>query len=293
MSTILHSPEIRKIESRYVSLFDRTIKKGLLGVSAPAIPAKVRNQFKSATFRHQLDKLIDDVVILAINDTDKDLGRSTASTLSERRLGFVIASPEVLPLTEELVRLSTELSGEVVKSILEMLKEEGIYQTHPDQLATRIKEFWGNEKYRAIRFSRTFSAEVANNTTLHRYKQHKIKAWEFRAKLDSRTTIQCQMLHGTIFYTDSKSSERFRPPLHFHCRSSMWPIPITREIDESRVYENKDLSKLRDQDLVLDSKIVETGLTEISKFKDNYTIDKFILHEDIEKRLLKLKIDLQ
>lgn len=295
MVELLYSPEIRKIESRFVSLFDRTIKKGLLGVAAPAIPAKVKNQFKSATFRQQLDQLIDDVVILGVDYTDTQItGQSSASTRAKLRPRYMSAASEVLPLTEELVRLSTELSGEVVQSILKMLEEEGIYQVHPNKLADRIKELWGGEKYRAVRFSRTFSADVANNTALHRYKQHKIRAWEFRAKLDNKTTLQCQMLHGTIFYTDSESSERFRPPLHHHCRSSMWPVPITRDIDESLVYENRDFSQLRDQEgIELDKEAIEKTLGEISKFKDRYAIDKFILQEDIEKRLLKLKIGLE
>jgi SPP1 gp7 family putative phage head morphogenesis protein len=295
MADLLHSPEIAKIESRYVSLFDRTIKKGLLGVAAPAIPAKVKSKFKSATFRQQLDQLIDDVVILGVDYTDKQItGEASATARAKLSRSYMSAASEVLPLTEELVRLSTELSDEVVQSILKMLEEEGIYQTHPNKLAKRITELWGGEKYRAVRFSRTFSADVANNTALHRHRQHKIRAWEFRAKLDERTTIQCQMLHGTIFYTDSDSSDRFRPPLHFHCRSSMWPVPITREIDESLVYENRDFSQLRDQEGVeLDQEVIEKALGEISKFKDKYAIDKFILQEDIEKRLLKLKIGLE
>lgn len=288
---LLHSPEIYKLESRYVSLFDRTIKKGFKGAAAPALLAKVKNQFKSATFRAQLDQILDDLVLLAVDYADKQItGEASAATRAKLSRSYMSAASEVLPLTEELVRLSVELAQEVVESIVLLLKEEGIYQEHPNQLAKRIMELWDGEKYRAVRFARTFSADVANNSTLHRYRQHKIRAWEFRAKLDEKTTIQCRMLHGTIFYTDSESSGQYRPPLHFHCRSSMWPIPITREIDQALVYENRDFSKLRDQDTELDPDVI---MADISKFKEKYAIDKFILQEDIEKRLLKLKLGIE
>lgn len=288
---LLHSPEIYKLEYRYVSLFDRTIKKGFKGAAAPALLAKVKNQFRSATFRVQLDKILDDLVLLAVDYADKQItGEASAATRAKLSRSYMSAASEVLPLTEELVRLSVELAEQIVESIVILLKEEGIYQVHPNQLAKRIMELWDGEKYRAVRFARTFSADVANNSTLHRYRQHKIRAWEFRAKLDEKTTIQCQMLHGTIFYTDSESSGQYRPPLHFHCRSSMWPIPITKEIDQALVYENRDFSKLRDQDTELDPDVI---MADISKFKEKHTIDKFILQEDIEKRLLKLKLGIE
>ena len=288
---LLQSPEIYKLESRYVSLFDRTIKKGFKGAAAPALLAKVKNQFKSATFRVQLDQILDDLVLLAVDYADKQItGEASAATRAKLSRSYMSAASEVLPLTEELVRLSVELAEQIVESIVILLKEEGIYQVHPNQLAKRIMELWDGEKYQAVRFSRTFTADVANNSTLHRYRQHNIKAWEFRAKLDNKTSIQCQMLHGTIFYTDSESSVQYRPPLHFHCRSSMWPIPITREIDQALVYENRDFSKLRDQDTELDPDVI---MADISKFKEKYTIDKFILQEDIEKRLLKLKLGIE
>ena len=291
MTDLLHSPEIYKLESRYISLFERTIKKGFEGAAAPTLSAMVRRQFRSATFQTQLDQILDDLTLLAVDHSDRQInGSATASARAKHKRTFMFASTDVLPLTEELVIQSTELAQGVTESIVEMLKEEGIYQVHPNILAKRITELWGGEKHRAVRFSRTFSADVANNTTLHRYKQHKIKAWEFRAKLDEKTTIQCQMLHGTIFYTDSGSSTQYRPPLHFHCRSSMWPVPITQEIDESLIYENRDFSTLMDQGIELDPELIKKGLADIQKFKDKYTIDKFILQEDIEKRLLKLKV---
>lgn len=70
----------------------------------------------------------------------------------------------------------------------------------------------------------------------------------------------------------------------------MWPIPITREIDQALVYENRDFSKLRDQDTELDPDVI---MADISKFKEKYAIDKFILQDDIEKRLLKLKLGIE
>jgi SPP1 gp7 family putative phage head morphogenesis protein len=301
MVPLLYTKEVKKIESRYISLFDRTIKKGLTGVPASGIPAKVKVQFRSAGFKLQLDGILNDLVLFASDFTDieltgkvQDAVRTSAQAsfhpLSPGRIG---AAHDSLPLTEELIKQSAGLSQEVVASILEVLKDEGIYELHPNELAKRIQDIWGGEKHRAVRFARTFSADVANETALQRYKRNNVRAWRFSALLDEKTTWQCRMLHGTIFYTDSTSAEKYRPPLHFHCRSGMLPVTITEDIDESLVFENRDFKQLIDQGDIdisaLTPDLIEKNLTLIDGFKEDYSIDNFILQEDIEKRLFKMK----
>lgn len=295
MTLLLHTSEIRKIESRYVSLFDRTVKKGLFGVQAAGIREKVKVVFGSATFRTQLDNILNDLVLFVDGYTSDEITEAEGGAVKNhvlvyRRLG---AASDVLPLTEELVKQSTTLADEVSKSIIEILKDEGIYELNPNQLELRIRDIWGGQKYKSKRFAQTFTSQVSNETALQRYKKNNVRAWSFSALLDDRTTLQCRMLHGTIFYTGSDSAERYKPPLHFNCRSGMKPIAITETIDESLVFENRDFTQLIDQDTFEFSTITGEQVTDtfglMEKYKDDYELDRFMLQEDIEKRLLKMK----
>ncbi len=295
MIYLLHTSEIKKIESRYTSLFDRTIKKGILNTPPSSFRDKVKVVFGSATFQTQLDNILNDLVQFvdgyttdAITTTKKASVKNYV--LINRRLG---AASDVLPLTEELVIQSTTLADEVSKSIIEMLKDEGIYELNPKQLELRIRDIWGGQKYKSKRFAQTFTSQVSNETALQRYKKNNVKAWRFSALLDDRTTLQCRMLHGTIFYTESESAARYKPPLHFNCRSGMQPVTITEEIDESLVFENRDFTKLIDQDSfesnLITSDQVSNTFSLLDEYKDKYELDRFMLQEDIEKRLLKMK----
>ncbi|AFV25190.1 hypothetical protein Mpsy_2991 [Methanolobus psychrophilus R15] len=109
------------------------------------------------------------------------------------------AIEESYMLTEEAVKLSTGLAENVVESIIQMLKDEAIYTTHPNHLAKRREDLWGGERYKAVRFARTFTADVATNTNVYRYRQRGAEYVEFDAELDDRTTDQFRALHGTIF----------------------------------------------------------------------------------------------
>ena len=296
---LLYTPEIRKIESRYVSLFGRTLLKALKGVPPASYKQAAKRQFRAASFRIQLDGIIDDLVLFTVDYADKEIdGFLRASRRHRNRRLNIAAAKQVLPLTEEAVRQSQELADQAVNSILELMREEGIYQEHPNKLAKRITDLWGGEKYRAVLFSRAFSADVATNTTLHRYRQRGISEWQFHAKIDEKTTDQCKMLHGTIFPTDSTGSEQYRPPLHFNCRSSMLPVPLTLEVDDKLRIQNRDFRKLTDQDHnftddSLPGDVVNDTLGKIAEHKRKYTFDKFILDEDLEKRLVKLGVGIE
>ncbi len=301
MVQLLYTSEIRKLENRMITLIDRTIKKGLFGSPASVIDRKVKVQFRAASFRIGADAILNDLVLFAADYTDIELTGSVQASYKTSYAapfrpvgpGRIGAAADVLPLTEEFVLRSSELSSEVTASIIAELKDEGIYELHPDQLELRIRDIWNGEKYKSKRFARTFSAEVANGTALQRYKQNKVRAWRFSALIDNKTSWQCRILNGTIFYTESPESDKYRPPLHHHCRSGMLPVTITEEIDESLVFENRDFTQLVDQDQletnVIPPDLAEKSFKNVDRYKKEYAIDKFILQEDIEKRLFKLK----
>ncbi len=295
---LLDSKEILIIESRLISLFDRTFKRGITGYPA-RLKGSIKKQFKSATFRIQLDSIIDDLFLTTIKYTDASLnGRISASTDYYNNVFGLVASAGTLPLTEEAVRQSVELSDNVAESIIRTLTDEGIYQEHPRVLAKRMKDLWGGEKYRAERFARAFSADVASSTTLYRYKQQGIEYMQIYALIDGRTSSQCRLLHGTIFKVDSPEAQKYHPPFHHHCRTTILPVPVTMEIDPAMRYENRDFSRGMDQNFKplkesFDPDLVKGTFKNIDVFNEKYRISKFILDEDIEKRLAKLGVGIE
>lgn len=294
---LLDSPDVFKIESRFISLFDRTFQKGISGQSGPSLKTSVKKQFSSKTFEIQIDDILNDLCLYTVDYTDAELNGSTSAAIRLQKHGFnIFASAEVFPLTEEAVRQSAELSELISESIIRTLKNEGIYQDAPATLARRMVDLWGGEKYRAERFARTFSAEVATATALNRYKTNGIEEVQFYATIDSRTSPQCRALQGTIFKTDSKEASLYKPPTHHNCRSTLLPITLTMKVDDSLRYENRNFEKQIGQDFQplkdgVDSKVIKTVFKDINSFKDKYAIDKFILQEDVEKRLLKLGVN--
>jgi len=67
------------------------------------------------------------------------------------------------------------------------------------------------------------------------------------------------------------------------------------KVDPALRYENRDFGKPIGQDFTplkdeIDKTVIKNVFKDIEKFKDKYAIDKFILEEDIEKRLLKLGV---
>lgn len=304
MSTILHSPEIFKIENRFSSLFERTLKKGLLNIQGPQIKASVKRAFNSAVFRVQLDKLIDDIHLYSISETDKLISKALSASLirspSRHYLSAADTNTQDTPLilTEEAVRQSEELAVEISESIIEMLKDEAIYQEHPSKLAGRILDKWNGEKYRAVRFARTITADIATNTSFHRFQQQGIQEMQIYATIDKRTSPYCRMMHGTVFKTDSPEASKYRTPFHSNCRTAILPVTAFSNIDDLMRYENRDFSKLYGQnfkvlDEGLDSDSVKKIFKDIDKFKEKYSIPKFIFDEDIEKRLMKLGVGVE
>lgn len=293
---LLDTPKIYQIESNFISLFDRTFRKGIQGVSGSGLKSSIKKQFSSKTFQIQVDNILNDICLYTVGYTDKELhGQTSASIWPINHVVTVFASTEILPLTEEAVRQSTELSSLVSESIIRTLKDEGIYQEAPATLAKRMVDLWGGEKYRAERFARTFCADVANSTALHRYQQNGIEEFQIYAKIDERTSPICRMLHGTIFRADSKDGKQYTPGFHMHCRTTIIPVTLTMKVDPTLRYENRNFGKPIGQDFKplkdgLDKKVIKNVFNDIEKFKDKYAIDKFILQEDIEKRLLKLGV---
>ncbi|WP_177188103.1 minor capsid protein [Methanolobus profundi] len=240
----------------------------------------VRREFGSKTYVKQLDNIITEIIKQSLVYADNQLKEISAAAVEDSYV-----------LTEEAVRISTELADNVVESIVQMLKDDAIYTMHPNQLAKRIVDLWEGERYKAVRFVRTFTADVAIHTTVYRYRQRGVEYVEFDAELDDRTSNQCRALHGTMFSTESDFLDLYRPPLHHHCRSGLKPVPITRVINPAAEFENRDFRHQMDQEgdflkELVDEKVLEKAFENIERFNEKYRISKFILDKDIEKRLM-------
>lgn len=287
--SLLKSPKLIRAENRLILLLDRTMERAFSIKTMDyerELVRNVRREFGSRTYAKQLDTVITEVIKQSLLYADNQMRQISAAAIEESYV-----------LTEEAVRLSTDLAENVAESIVQMLKDEAIYTTHPNHLARRIENFWEGERYKAVRFARTFTADVAIHTTVYRYRQRGVEYVEFDAELDERTSDQCRALHGTIFSTGSDLINKYRPPLHHHCRSGLKPVPITREIDHVAEFENRDFLHQMDQSgeslkELADKKVVNKAFENIERFNEKYRISQFILDKDIAKRLM-LKNDLE
>ncbi|MBP2030356.1 SPP1 gp7 family putative phage head morphogenesis protein [Methanohalophilus levihalophilus] len=281
--SLLKSPELIRVEIQLISLLERTMERVFRLRTMDykrELVHNVRREFGSKTYVKQLDNIITEIIKQSLLYADNQLKQISAAALEDSYV-----------LTEEAVRISTNLADNVVESIVQMLKDEAIYTMHPNQLAKRIVDLWEGERYKAVRFARTFTADVATHTTVYRYRQRGVEYVEFDAELDDRTSVRCRILHGTIFSTASDSLEKYRPPLHHHCRSGLKLVPVTREIDPDAEFENRDFLHQMNQEgeflkELTDEKVVEKAFENIDQFNDKYRISQFILDKDIEKRIL-------
>jgi SPP1 gp7 family putative phage head morphogenesis protein len=281
--SLLSSPKIVQAENRLILLLDRTMERAFALKTMDyerELVRNVRREFGSKTYVKQLDTIITEIIKQSLLYADNQMKRISAAAIEESYV-----------LTEEAVKLSTGLAENIVGSIIQMLKDEAIYTTHPTHLGKRIEDLWEGERYKAVRFARTFTADIATNTTVYRYRQRGVEYVEFDAELDDRTSDQCRALHGTIFSTDSDSLDLYRPPLHHHFRSGLKPVSIAREINPAAEFKNRDFRHHMDQKGVFlkelaDEKVVEKALENIDKFNEKYRISRFILDKDIEKRLM-------
>jgi len=295
---LLNSKEILNIESRFSLLFERTFFKGISGQPASSYKKQVSYWFKSKTFQKQIDKIIDDIYLFSVSFSDKKINKSLKASVNPTRHILSAADDNPLILTEEAITQAEGLAGEVVDSIVTMLKDDNLYKEAPATLESRVRELWGGEKYRATRFVRTFTADVATSSSLHRYSQQGIEEYQYYALIDGKTSPICRALHGTIFKVGSPEASKFSPPKHFHCRSSIIPVTMFSDVSDSMRYENRDFSKPMNQDFSIsgkevDSKVIKKVFKDINTFNENYRIDKFILDEDLEKRYTRIGIGIE
>ena len=89
--------------------------------------------------------------------------------------------------------------------------------------------------YRLETILRTNATDAFNQgrlTEARSFSPGLILAMEFSAILDDRTTEICRELDLRLFRMDDPDLDRFKPPLHFNCRSMLVAVPAGIEIDQ-------------------------------------------------------------
>jgi len=130
--------------------------------------------------------------------------------------------------------------------------------------------------HNATTIVRTAVNEIANRAHLDVYKQNQdiTTGYEYVATLDSRTTLICARLDGTVFSWDDDRA--LRPPQHPNCRSATVPVidwgglGVTPPDEGTRASADGGVSAstnyeawLRDQPMSVKSEVLGKGRAEL------------------------------
>lgn len=144
---------------------------------------------------------------------------------------------------------SVYLAGIYSEAILE--KAEGIILEsiesglHPKDIVKVLQnspEFKNFSEHRLETITRTEGTKAYNKGRLDQFKDtgEFVRAVQYSAVLDRRTTTLCKRLHGKIMDINNGLINVYLPPNHFNCRSII--IPVTR-YDSWKESDFKDVPK--------------------------------------------------
>jgi len=106
-------------------------------------------------------------------------------------------------------------------------------------VATRIQQALKEHREAALeRIARTETSRAVNEGMVDRFADNEaVRAFEYVAILDDRTSDKCEALDGQVIAADDPELASFTPPNHVNCRSTMSPIVVT---DDDEVTWDKD-----------------------------------------------------
>lgn len=240
---------------------------------------RLLRETKRKVFAKRVNDVINETYSKAISDASRLIGTRIKAG----------ASDEVLPLTEEAIKITQSLGDDIRASILKMIEDNKLYTSPIPELARSVEEFYGRQRYRAERFARTFINTVYNNTHTETYRRSGVVQYvQFTAYLDDRTSQICRLMHGTIIEVEKAGA--IQPPLHFNCRSRL--IPYFGKVRDDLFFDERDFTKPVDMEYKRTSEVIdyERVIEELEKmkgFKITWAIPNFVLDSDIHTRLLK------
>jgi SPP1 gp7 family putative phage head morphogenesis protein len=97
-----------------------------------------------------------------------------------------------------------------------------------------IADWEQSKPHRLATIVRTNTTDAYNHGVLTEMRSSEydgmVKAFEYMAILDSRTTPICRHLDGKVFRRDDKRLDRLVPPNHYNCRSIIEPVLYGRRL---------------------------------------------------------------
>ena len=146
-----------------------------------------------------------------------------ASTASQKLIGEV---KEALSLSLELGETGGQAADRLRAVFEPYVGDPGVLRDDEQLAPYRIENIVRTESTAAYNQGRLVEARTPGIVD-------QMRGMEFSAILDSRTTPVCEALDGSIIPINAPELDKFRPPLHFQCRSVLVPVTIYDEIDES------------------------------------------------------------
>ena len=145
---------------------------------------------------------------------------------------------ELQDSTEELMR---KVSQELTR-----IRQAGLSER---QASKELQKVFSMAKARAAAIARTETTRSANaGILIGTYESKIVKAYEFNAVLDRRTTHICESRHGMIFRPEDIGLLSMNtPPLHVNCRSMLNVITEYTEVSKPYTTE-KDIEALHAAD---------------------------------------------
>lgn len=158
---------------------------------------------------------------------------------------------------------STEQLQEQVSEELRAIRSAGLSEKEATE---RLKEIFKMAEARAKAIARTETTRSANiGIIIGSYESSIVKAYEFIAVLDKRTTRICESRHGMIFRPeDIDLLATNTPPLHVNCRSVLNVITEYTPLEKPYT-TSEDLQKLHETD---SETIPQQRNTDIEKLRD-------------------------
>ena len=118
--------------------------------------------------------------------------------------------------------------GKPISSVIEMIDQD-----------TREKADASLERYARTKFT-----EVMNRARINEfYVSGVVKAFQYSAILDDRTSDICAGLHGKVFAIGTEPI----PPMHFNCRSVLVPITVFEEFTVDKEVAGEPIEKFIDE----------------------------------------------
>jgi SPP1 gp7 family putative phage head morphogenesis protein len=237
--------------STNVSRVVRRHQRRLRGILSKDIKADVKPEITRSTVElrtlvtNSVNDYADAAVSFNANNLDKSVGsfykveRPKGSDAIPRLIGPNIAANR--SLKEHFDSIGTlELSrveAKVKKGLVDGLSNKQIIE---DVLkSTTLVEVQAKS---LVRTAITNTQSTAMDLVMSKNK-HVLKGYRFTAVLDSRTSPICARHDGELYKLDDT---RFRPPLHWNCRSSMIPVLKSKSELLAEAEVNKDRFKTKE-----------------------------------------------